>query len=510
MMRAVSLEAVRHADTGRTLRPFAARQVAVVGAALAALLTALSGRYGYHRDELYFRVAGDHLAAGYVDQPPLTPLLARLSTTLFGETVMGLRVVSTLTCVAGVVVVALIARELGGGRRAQVFAAACAASSSVILVNGHMVSTASFDIFLWLLISLFTLRLLRTGDGRWYLAVGAAAGIGVLNKYLVALLLFGVLVSVLVVGPRRVLRSWWAAAGVLVALALAAPNLWWQAAHGWPQLTIAVGISAEDGAENRALFVPLQFVYLSPVFVPVLVAGMRRLWRDPDIRWARPFGLAYPLLAVLMLAIGGKAYYVIPLLVVVLAAGAAPAVRWAAARSRAGSRRWALPALVLGAAAVNVVVSLPVLPPTSLNPINGMNKEQGEQVGWPELTATVANAWREIPADRRDRAVIVTQNYGEAGAIARYGPEHGLPGPYSGHMSFADWGAPPDSATGPVVLVHYPSNRTIGRHFTDCRPVATVDNGHGLENDEQGAVVRLCAGTDAPWSTIWPDLRRYY
>jgi 4-amino-4-deoxy-L-arabinose transferase-like glycosyltransferase len=363
-----------------------------------------------------------------------------------------------------------------------------------------MVSTASYDIFLWLLISWFALRLLRTGDGRWYLGIGAAAGVGVLNKYLVVLLVFGLLLSVLIVGPRQVLRTWWLAAGALLALVLAAPNLWWQATHEWPQLTVAAGISEQDGGENRVLFVPLQLVYLSPLFLPILVAGMRRLWRDPAVRWARTFGLAYPLLAALMLALGGKAYYVIPLLVVVLAAGVDWAVRW--------SRRWVLPTLIAVSAVMNVVASLPVLPPSAVWLINGMNKEQGEQIGWPELARAVADAWNTIPD--RSNAVIFTQNYGEAGAITHYGPELGLPTPYSGHMSHADWGPPPDTATGPILLVHYPENQTIDHHFRDCREVGRVDNGLGLENDEQGAVIRVCSGTDAPWSRIWPDLRHFY
>lgn len=491
-------------DRTTTLEAFAAGPVAVVVSVLAAILTALSGRYGFHRDELYFLVAGDHPAAGYVDQPPLTPLLARASTTLFGDTLVGLRVVATLAFVAIVVVVALVARELGGDRRVQLVAAVCGAVSSIVLVIGHMVSTATFDMLIWLLASWFVLRLLRTGDGRWYLAIGAVVGVGMLNKYLILLLVFGLLVSVLIVGPRRVLVTPWLAAGVVIAVLLALPNLWWQAANGWPQLTVAGGISAKDGTENRLMFIPLQLVYVSPPFVPILIAGLVRLWRE--IPWARAFAVAYPLLAVVVLAIGGKPYYVLPLLIVILAAGVEPAVRWA----HSARRRTILAAVIAVAALVNAVATLPLLPPSVVNVVNAMNKEQGEQVGWPELARTVSTVWQRIPADERGRAVIFTQNYGEAGAIDRYGPDYGLPSAYSGHMSYADWGPPADSSDGPVVLVHYPGNRSIASNFRDCSVVARVDNGYGLENDEQGTVVQLCAGTAAPWSRVWGSLRHYY
>jgi 4-amino-4-deoxy-L-arabinose transferase-like glycosyltransferase len=492
--------------TGRPAGPlesFAVAPVAAVLAVLAAVLTALSGRYGYHRDELYFVVAGDHPAWGYIDQPPLTPLLARASTAVFGDTLVGLRVVATLSAVLSVLVVVLIARELGGGRRVQVVAAAAGAGSSIVLATGHMVSTATFDLLAWLAVSWLVLRLLRTGDGRWYLAIGAVAGLGVLNKYLVLLLLGGLLVALAVVGPRKALASWWLVAGAVVAVLVMAPNLWWQAAHGWPQLSVAAGISDREGVENRVLFVPLQFVYLSPVLAPIWVAGLLRLWRDPGVRFARAFGLAYPLLGVIVLAFGGKAYYVIALLLVALAAGVEPALRWAST----DGRRTLLRAVVVVSALVNIVATLPVLPPAALGPVNAMDKEQGEQVGWPTLVDTVAGVWRQIPAGERDRAVIFVQNYGEAGAIARYGPGRGLPDAYSGHMSYADWGAPPDTADGPVVLVQYPSNRTIGKFFADCRPMATVDNGFGLDNDEEGTVVQLCARPADDWSAMWSRLR---
>ncbi|MGH3994011.1 MAG: glycosyltransferase family 39 protein, partial [Pseudonocardiaceae bacterium] len=288
--------------------------VGVVVVVQVALLTVLSGRYGFHRDELYFLAAGDHPAWGYVDQPPLTPLLAWAVTALFGDSPSGLRVASTLIGAATVVVVALAAREFGGGRGAQLLTAAGTALSTYVLVVTHMVSTASTDLLVWTVVGLLVLRALRSGNGRWWLAVGAAVGVGLLNKWLVLLLVAALGASVLAVGPRRVLRSGWLAAGVGIALLLAAPSLVWQASHGWPQLTVATGISAQDGMENRVLFVPQQLVYLSPLLVPVWVAGLVRLWRDPQLRWARGFALAYPVLCVEILLLGGKPYYAVPVL----------------------------------------------------------------------------------------------------------------------------------------------------------------------------------------------------
>jgi 4-amino-4-deoxy-L-arabinose transferase-like glycosyltransferase len=500
-------DAARAERNGAALAPVARRPLLCLVAAYAAVLTLLSARYGYHRDELYFVAAGRHLDLGYVDQPPLTPLLARASTAVFGESLAGLRVFATLAASATVVVVALIARELGGRRGAQLLAAVLAALGAQALAVGHMMSTATFDLLVWATVSWLVLRVLRTGDGRWWLAAGAVTGIGVQNKYLVVLLAGVLLVAIAWVGPRPVLRGRWFLAGCAAALAVAAPTLWWQATHEWPQFTVARGISEDDGSENRALLVPQQLVYLSPLFVPVWIAGWLRLWRAAELRWARAFAVAYPLLCAVVLALGGKGYYTVPLLVVLLAAGCEPTLRWAGAGTR---RRALLVSGVVVSAAINAVITLPVLPPSALSVPMALNKEQGEQLGWPELADATRRGWDRIPAGDRARAVILTGNYGEAGALERYGPARGLPAPYSGHMSYADWGPPPDSADGPVLLVRMADASGIERHFTGCRTVTHVDNGHDVDNEEQGTAIVLCAGPAKKWSALWPSLRHAY
>jgi 4-amino-4-deoxy-L-arabinose transferase-like glycosyltransferase len=494
----------------RSLHAFATVPAATVCAVAAALLTGLSGRYGYHRDELYFLVAGDHPDWGYVDQPPLTPLITKASSTLFGESPAGLRVAGTLACVLLVLLVTAVARELGGDRRAQTLAAVCAASSTFVLAVGHMVSTATYDLVAWLAISWLFLRLLRSGDPRWWVAVGAAVGIGVQNKYLVAMLVAALLGGLAVAGPRALLRSPWLGVGVAIAVLIAWPNLWWQEQHGWPQLTVAGGIVADDGTENRLLFVPQQLLFLSPLYVPLCVAGWLRLWRGRAVGWARAVAWAYPLLCVQVIGTGGKPYYALPLLLVLLAAGCVPGVAWLGRGARR-VRHALLAGSVAVTAAVSLAVGLPVLPPGALGPVGAINPEQGEQVGWPELADAVAAGWQHIPAAERAASVLFAQNYGQAGALVRYGPARGLPAPYSGHMSFADWGPPPDTSTGRVLLLQQlGSEGGTEAFFRGCRKVGHVDNGENLANEEQGAAVVLCAGTTRPWSQLWPRLRHFY
>jgi hypothetical protein len=158
-------------------------------------------------------------------------------------------------------------------------------------------------------------------------------------------------------------------------------------------------------------------------------------------------------------------------------------------------------------AAVAAAITLPLVPAGDLHatPIPAINEDAIETVGWQALTATVASVRERLPPAERAGAVVFTGNYGEAGAIGRYGPALGLPRAYSGHNAFWRFGNPPDGA-GPIIVIGYGRRGLQGR-FRGCRLAARIDNGVDLDNEEQSGPVWLCRATVEPWSTLWPELR---
>lgn len=484
--------------------PVAWLPLGAVAAAVTALLLAFAGRYGYHRDELYFLRAGRELAFGYVDQPPLTPLLARAMDELFPGSLVGLRLPSALAAGLLVLVTGLIARELGGGRTAQLLAAACAGVSSVLLIVGHLLSTTTPDLLAWTVLSWLLVRALRDGGPVWLLA-GAVAGIALQNKVQPAFLLAAVVLGVLAVGPRAALRSPWPWLGGLLALALWAPNLVWQAANGWPQLELAEAIAGGSSGTSEPwyLFVPFQLVLVSPLLVPVWVAGWWRLARDPALRTWRAFAVAYVVLAVVFLLTGGKPYYLAGAYPVLLAAGATPVVEWAR-RGRSRVRAGLVAAALALSLLIDGTLGLPVVPVDRLagTPVPDVNYDAGETVGWPRLVALVRDARGSLPDD--EPVVVLTSNYGQAGAVDRFAPDLGPA--YSGHNSYWTWGPPPEDADA-VVAVGIDRDRLAG-WFGEVTNAGRVDNGVGLDNDEQGTPVLVATGRRVPWSQIWPELRR--
>ncbi|TWF74641.1 dolichyl-phosphate-mannose-protein mannosyltransferase [Pseudonocardia hierapolitana] len=474
-----------------------------LAAGVAALLLAVSGRYGYHRDELYFLRAGREPAFGYVDQPPLTPFLARAMDTVLPGSLTGLRLPSVLAAALVVVLTGLIARELGGGRGAQLLAAASMGVSAVLLVVGHLLSTTTFDLLAWTALTWLLVRALRDGGAVW-LATGAVAGLAVQNKSLPLVLLAGVLVGVLAVGPRAALASRWPWLGAAVALVIWAPNLAWQAANGFPVFTLSTAIAggSSGSSEPWYLFLPFQLVLVSPLLVPVWALGWWRLARDPALRTWRAFAVAYVLVAVLFLVTGGKPYYLAGFFPVLLAAGAPAVVEWA----RRGARR-IRSGLIVAALALSLAMSallmLPLVPVGELarTPVPDINYDAGETVGWPEFAATIAAVHAQVPAG--ERVAVLTGNYGEAGAVDRFLPA--LTPAHSGHNSYWSWGPPPEEAA--TLIVVGLDETQLRRWFGAVELAARVDNGVGLDNDEQGEPVWLVRERRVPWSQLWPQLR---
>jgi len=309
---------------------FATAPIVAMAGIVAVVLIVGAGGYGYHRDELYFLEAGRHLAWGYADQGPLTPLIAHLMDSIAPGSLTVLRLPSAAMTAAIVVLTGLIARELGARPRAQVIAAACTAVASVVLVVGHLLSTSTFDLFAWTTITWLAVRIVRTGEQRLWIVAGIVAGAALLNKPLIAFLVAGIGVGLLIAGPRRVLRSGWLWAGVAIAAAMWSPWLAWQADHGWPQLDVSSSIASGGSASSqpRWALLPFQLLLVSPVLAPVWIAGLVGLFHSPSLRRFRPFGVAWVFLAVAFLATGGKPYYLAGMFPLLLAAGTIATEAW--------------------------------------------------------------------------------------------------------------------------------------------------------------------------------------
>ena len=362
----------------------------VIGAVFVAVELAVSGRYGFQQDELYFIVAGRHLAFGYVDQPPLVPLLTRI-TDVLGVSPTAIRIIPALAAGAVVVIAARLAALFGAGRFGRVLAALATACAPIVIGATHIGNTTPLDLLAWAAVLLCVTTALLRHRPHWWLGAGAAAGAGLENNNLMVMLLAGLALGILVSEHRPVLRTRWPWLGAGIAAVIWAPNLIWQATHGWPQLAMASALHQQNtSAADYLGGLPAQLVYLGLLVIPLTIAGFVRLWRTPELRF---IAVAATVIVVYVLAwVPGKVYYTDGMAPAVLAAGSLAAERWIARGRRPRLRRGVVIAAPLVGMAIILPAVLPIVPAGHVHdlPASSQHADIGDTLGWPQLTRTVA------------------------------------------------------------------------------------------------------------------------
>ena len=460
--------------------PFAVRAVLIVVVLKCALELAVARRYGWHRDELYYAVAGLHLQGGYVEFPPVTALVAALARGLLGWSLVGLRAFTILASAGTVVVGALVARELGATRRAQTLAAVVIGFSPGMLATNLLFQPVALDQLTTMVVLWLALRL-ALGRGSWPL-LGVAAGIGLETKYTIAVVLV-LLIAAFLVWRRDVLRSSGLPLAVAIAAVLLVPNLVWEARHGWTSVHWFLNPPPSGSDETRPQFL-VNVVLLTAVAFPVAVAGVVSLVRD---RALRPLGWTVVGTVVAYFVLGGKSYYALPVMLFALAAGAIPLERWATRRRLrvAGAAFVATGLLILP-------ITLPVLPlhtAVRLGVVKARSDYQSE-VGWPAYVRLV-----ERHAAGAD--VIVADNYGEAGALELFG--RGLPPVASADVTMRYW-RPHVTGRNAVVVGYSPRAAAFCSGYRVVAHISTAD-----DSDEGGEPIARCT-LRAPLAEVWPSI----
>jgi 4-amino-4-deoxy-L-arabinose transferase-like glycosyltransferase len=461
-------------------------------------------QYGFHRDELATVDDARHLAWGYVAYPPLTPFVGRIALVLFGPSMTGIRFFAALAQCAAIAVAALMARDLGGDRWAQLTAAIAVAVSPISLAASSLFQYVSFDFLWWVLIAWFVIRLIVTNDARWWLAIGATIGLGVLTKYTIAFFIAGIVAAVLFTPLRAHLRSRWLWIGAALSIAIAAPNLVWQATHGFVSLEFLRHIHARDVRIGRTahFFVEQLYLAVNPLTLPLWIAGLVAVWREPRLR---PIGwLAVVPFALFALA-HGRGYYTAPLYPMLLAAGAVSLER---VLPKAGRIAIATAACI-GALFALLIVPIAPIGSKLWQVASGVNSDLREEVGWPELVAEVARIHAAIPAAERARTAIYCGNYGEAGAIDLYGPAHGLPQAISGINSY--WARGYGNTEPNTVIVLGSKREELEEHFTSVELAGRIANRYGVKNEEttRHPEIFVCRGLHERWADLWPKVRSF-
>jgi hypothetical protein len=485
-----------------------------------------NNRYGYFRDEFDYISCGDHLQWGYVDQPPLVPFLTHISRAVLGDALRAIRFIPAVASSLLVVQAAVTSRELGGRRYAQLLTAICVALAPQYLSNGGLLSTNCLEPNLWLGCAQFVILAIKRNDPRYWIGFGLVAGLGMEEKYTIAVFGLGVVVGLLLTEQRRTFLNPWIWLGGLSAFLVFLPNLLWNLHFDWPflQLIRAIRSEGRDVVLGPLQFFSQQLLVTNPLAGPVWLAGLLALlfWRP--LRPYRVLGWSYLVSYAVIFIQHGKNYYLAPIYPMLFAAGAV------ALDSMLGEspapRAWLKPVFA-AVVAINgiylIPITVPVFSPEHFLayaktlpmklPVNehshtraALPQWYSDQFGWKEIADETVVAWNRVPANERADCGIFAQDYGQAGAIDFFGRSQGLPGAMSGDRTYWLWG--PRGYSGDCMIVLDDRREVLETHWNNVEYVGTsAPNPYALE---QQIPVFLCKGKKFDsWTNVWPHLKRW-
>jgi MFS family permease len=504
--------------------PFASGTAIVlyVAAARIVLYLIAGANYGYFRDELYYLACGEHPAWGYVDQPPLIAWMAWFLQHTIGTSILALRLLPALAGAATVILSGLLARELGGRRWAMFLASLAALAAPVLLAFSHLFTMNAFDPLLWTAIAWLIVRISKTGNEHLWLAVGALAGITILNKYAIVFWVSGVVVGILLTPLRQHLRHRWFWIGGAIAAVIALPNFLWQWRHQFPFLQLMANVrrSGRDVSLPPLPYLKAQAEMLGYV-AAILVVFAIFFFFSKRGRLFRALGWAYLLFLVEMIVLRGKMYYLTPVYPMMFAAGAV----WLEGVTERPLWVWAKPALALAILLISGIYAPTILPilsvPSFLAYEHKMGIEQqkfensrqgvlpqlyADMFGWQEIAQTVAAYYRTLSPEEQSKTAIFANNYGEAGAIDFFGPRYGLPKSIGNHQNYWIWG--PRQYTGESLIV-------LGDHDernmqTKCASYSVIGSTkHPLSRPDEWSPIYHCRGFKWTLQEFWPSAKHW-
>lgn len=483
------------------------------------LLTA--GRYGIFRDELYYLACAEHLDFGYVDQPPLIALIAWIARHLFGESLLGLRLLPALAGAATVWLTGKLARELGGGVVAQTLAALAVIAAPIYLLLHHWLTMNAFEPLIWVACAWCIVRAINQGEPRYWIWFGVLVGLGMENKYTTAFFGSAVFVALLLTPQRRFLSNSRIWIGAFCALLIFLPNLIWLVRHDFPFLELMHNIrgTGRDVVRGPLAFIGDQAMLVNPVLFPLWVGGLAWLFLNRDGNRYRILGWVYALLLAAFIVLKGKNYYLSAAYPMLFAAGAIGFER--ITRERAQWSRGLYVGLIVAATCFLAPTVAPILPPETyiayqkaigLAPPKAENQPTGplpqhfaDEFGWEEMVREVARLYDELPPEQRAATAIFANSYGQAGAIDFFGKKYGLPKAISNHQSYWLWG--PRDYTGESVIVLGSDGSGDREHF--ARVDAVGRTAHPYSRRDEHYDIFLCRDLNTTLEALWPETKNW-
>jgi hypothetical protein len=467
--------------------------------------------YGFHRDELLHLSVSQHLSWGYFEFPPMIAFIGKISILIFDYNLIGIRFWSSLAGILILILTCLMAIEMKG-KKYSVLLAGISVLAFLPFYRSHMLfQPVAFDQLFWTLGFFYVLKYLYSNKPKYLVFVGIVLGLGLMNKYTMAVWALGMIVAFSIDTKMSIYKIKWFYLAGAVTLILILPNIIWQWQHDFPFFEHLIALRESQLDEiSRWDFVLAQLEYMLTLLVSMV--GLGFLLFHPSMRKSRLIGIASVVVFLLFWFQNAKAYYLFAAYPVLFAAGSV-AIESLLEKKRAVFK-YLVPAIIVIPMVFYIPYAIPVLPINDFIEYADLKKDNdgrypltgdyADMFGWEEQVQLVDSVYHSLTPEEKGSCVLWAENYGEAGALQVLGKKYKLPDPICRHGNFWLWGYGDSQAKVWISLGN--EQESVDYVFKDVRLVKIIR--HPLAIDEENGIpLYICRNPKIDIAESWLSYR---
>ncbi|MBZ0202215.1 MAG: glycosyltransferase family 39 protein [Ignavibacteria bacterium] len=484
------------------------------------LITA--SNYPVFRDEFYYIDCANNLSFGYVDHPPLSIYILAIWKSIFGDSLISIRVLPALSGALLIFLCGMLTESLGGNRPAQILAAISVFCIPAYWVMNSFYSMNSFDILIWAAMFYLLIRIINTENEKLWVVFGIISGMGLMNKISVGYLGLGIFAAMMLTRERKWYLNKFFWLGGVIAVFMFIPYVIWNMQNEFATLEFIRNASEFKNAGIGPIgFAKEQLLLAGPLNFLIWFTGVAALLFSVKLKPYSVIALVYIIIFIFLALSNSKPYYLVPAYPVLLSSGVVFITEFLE-KKKMGIMKPVIGVLLILSMSVLLPAVIPVLSPQETSAYLktiGLMPESGEKqvigklpqyfadrFGWKEMTSKAAGVYNSLGDEEKKHAAIYVQNYGEAGAINYYGKNFNLPQALCGHNNHFLWKPGIDSLTTLIII-----GGKIEDHLKVFEEVSQVDI---IESEfsmpyESGLAVFLTRKPKKPLKDIWNSVKKY-